>query len=368
MKIHLQAGRSTEIAAPENTALNTIFPGLISLPGGELLAIYTAGSDFESADQLPYYSYSSDAGQAWTPGKPLFPTINLPSGGCFSCCCKPTLYGERVVAVGYGFERVDQTLSLSDYATKHGRFPKCRNFVCFSDTGKGDWSRPRFIEHAWDGIETSGPALVDALGQLHFFGPPFVLRGQVQRGLNYISRDGGISWQEQSQYFEHPEIAPWETRACLLPNGRIWLVFWAYDLAKEKHLNNFLVYSDDNGQSWSKPIDSGIHCQAANLLALPDYPGQMLLVGAVREGSNPGIMLYQLNSVTGECLGAQPLLTLANMCNAAGKIEAQFASLRFGQPALLRLPDGDILLSYWSKLSQHYACHCQRFSLQLKSR
>ncbi len=366
MKIQLQAAGGAEIGPPSNPALNTIFPGLTFLPSGELLAVYTAGSDFESADQLPYYSYSSDAGQQWTTGKPLFPEIRLPSGGLFSCCCKPTLYGDRVLAVGYGFERDDLNLSLSDYATQYGRFPKCRNFVSFSDTGKGDWSSPLFIEHAWDGIETSGPAMLDSLGQLHFFGPPFVLRGQAQRGLNYVSRDGGKTWQEQSLYFEHPHIAPWETRACLLSNGRIWLVFWAYDLAKEKHLNNFLVYSDDNGQSWSEPIDSKIHCQAANLMALPDCPERMLFVGTVREGSNPGIMLYLLNSITGECLDSQPLLTLENMCNAAGKIEAQFASLRFGQPGLLLLPDRHLLLSYWAKINQRYACQWRKFSFRLQ--
>ena len=121
MNMHLQAGSSNEIGAPGNTTLNSFFPGVISLTGGELLAIYTAGSEFESADHRPYYSHSSDAGQHWTPGKPLFPTIPLPSGGRFSCGCKPTLYGDQVLAVGYGFERDDQTLSLSDYATKHGK-------------------------------------------------------------------------------------------------------------------------------------------------------------------------------------------------------------------------------------------------------
>jgi len=366
MKMQVQAGFRATMEAPENTSLNTIFPGVTSLPGGELLSIYTTGSDFESADQLPFYSLSNDAGQHWTAGNPLFQEIRLPSGGLFSCCCKPTVYGDRVIAVGYGFERDDLTLSLSDYATRYGRFPKCRNFVCFSETGKGAWNSPRFIEHAWDGIEISGPALTDALGQLHFFGPPFVLRGQVQRGLNYVSRDGGMSWQEQSQYFEHPDIAPWETRTCLLPNGRIWLVFWAYDLASEKHLNNILVYSDDNGQSWSEPLDSGIHCQAANLLALPEYPELMLFVGTVREGNNPGIVLHLLNGVTGECLDSQVLLTLENMCNAAGNIEVQFANLRFGQPGLLLLPDGDLLLSHWSKINQRYACQCRKFSFRLQ--
>lgn len=367
MKMHLESGIDGEIGNAETTRPQTVFPGVTRLPGGELLALYTAGTDFESADQLPFYTISQDAGRHWSAGTPIFPEIRLSDGGVFSCCAKPTVRADgSIIALGYGFEREDSALSLSDYATQHGCFPRCRNFACFSPAGEVAWSAPHFIEHGYAGIETSGPALVDSHGDLHFFGPPFVLRGHRQLGLAFISRNGGVSWEEQSRYFAHADIAPWETRSCLLANGRIWLVFWAYDLAAEKHLNNYLVCSDDGGRTWSSPFDSGIHCQAANLLALPEYPGYMLLIGTVREGEQPGLMLFLLESDTGKCVDAQSLLSLRNMANAVGEIEAQFASLRFGQPGLLQLPDGTLLLSYWCKSGERYSCRWRYVTLRLQ--
>lgn len=366
MRMHLTGDANGEIGSPAADRPHHLFPGLCALPGGGLLALYTAGNGFESADQLPYYAVSQDNGRQWSTGKPLFSTINLPGGGVFSCCAKAALRPDGgLLALGYGFEREEPTLSLSDYAARHGRFPRCRNFVCTSPAGALAWSSPRFVEHGYSGIETSGPPLADGQGNLLFFGPPFVLRQQSQRGLVFRSGDGGASWQEHGCYFTHPDIAPWETRGCRMPGGRLWLVFWAYDLRREKHLNNALVWSDDGGRSWSAPMDSGIHCQASCLLALPGYPGHMLLAGAVREGDQPGIRLYLLEAGSGRCLAEQTLLNLRHMANAAGGIETQFASLRFGQPGLLALDDGSLLLSYWSQVDGRYACRWQSLRLNL---
>jgi len=365
VKFRLRHGWDSELGAPENSNLHCMFPGLTRMANGDLLALYVAGSDFESSDQLPYATFSPDDGKTWLAGKQLFPEVALPSGGLFSCGCKPYCLDDKILALGYGFERHDLDIGLSEYAEKFGHFPKCRNFYCTSSDCGSSWSLPVYIEHEYKGIECSGPAILDALGQLHFFGPPFVLRGEKQRGLNFVAEPGTLNWQEQSCFFEHEHIAPWECRACLLPNGRIWLVFWAYDLANEKHLDNFLVYSDDHGRSWSNALDSGIACQAANLLALPEHEDYMLMVGTRREGARPGIMLYLLNSHNGECLAAEELLSMKGLCNKVGNIEAQFANLRFGQPSLTQLDKHDFLLCYWIKIDGKYRCKCHQFTMSL---
>ena len=85
MRMHLTGDANGEIGSPAADRPHHLFPGLCALPGGGLLALYTAGNGFESADQLPYYAVSQDNGRQWSTGKPLFSTINLPGGGVFSC-------------------------------------------------------------------------------------------------------------------------------------------------------------------------------------------------------------------------------------------------------------------------------------------
>ena len=265
------------------------FPGVARMPDGTLVVLYDDGESVDSVKHVMRIAFSRDNARSWQDGGAMYDQAALGLPHPFTENSKPTaIGGNELVSVGFGFERDEPSLGLAAYAEKHGHFPVGHNTVSHSMDGGRSWSVPSFLPHPYAALEFSGPALwCQAEETLLAFGPPFVLKGERQRGLCFASLDRGRTWQERGTFFESPSIAPWEVRSCrMAENGRIWLVLWAFDLAQQKHLNNHLVYSDDLGRTWSAPMDTGVRGQAANLF---EEDGILYLLYTKREGEAPGI-------------------------------------------------------------------------------
>ncbi len=342
-----------------------VFPGVAECGNGELVMTVVSGSSFESADQRVVVLRSQDYGRSWQEQGPLYDYDGFWKGSIFSDCCKPTaLGGGRMIAAGYGFERDEPALELSGYAAKYGHFPRCRNAVWHSEDGGRSWSTPQWIDHPYAGIEWSGPALAANNGRLLCFGPPFTLSGMDQSGLCFASDDGGVSWYELSTFLPAGTVAPWESRAMRLASGRLAVIFWAFDFAGERHLNNHLVYSDDNGATWSEPVDTGLRGQASNLI---EFDGAFGILQARREGEAPGIYLSSA-VFEGAKLHVGESVQLwdgSGKANCAGHIEQQFRNLKFGQPALQLLGNGEHLLSFWYCDGDRYRIKCVNLQFEL---
>lgn len=326
-----------------------IFPGLCRNTDGSLSLLAVCGSDFESSDQRLAIYKGNAAGTEWE----LLGNIGeiTKNGHRFTPTAKPTCLDDgSIVALGYGFECDKPELSISDYAAKFGHFPPVHDFVLFSHDGGKTYSAPQYFDTPEGGIEFSGPALPVG-NRLLAFGPPFNTNDSGQRGLCYESLDGGHTWHKKSTYFEGGTITAWETRSALLPDGRIVLVFWAFDLAAQKHLTNRIAVSADNGESW-KVFDTGIQGQAANLILFPDDTIGILY--SKREGENPGVYLAlsQLNDDSIAVKDTALLYDATHGANANGNILNQFANLKFGQPSIYRLADNTLLLLFWHRNAQ----------------
>lgn len=321
-----------------------MFPGLCVKPGGSLALLAVAGTAFESADQRTVVYTGSADGLTWQPHGDIGEVRS--NGHLFCTSAKPTaLPNGRIVALGYGFEREEPELSISGYAEKHGDFPKVRNYVQFSEDGGISYTPPKFLEHGYGGIEFSGPSLRLTDGRLLAFGSPFGLKAaEAQIGLCFESTDDGQSWHEKSVFHRSGSVTCWECRGTQLPDGRIAVVSWAFDLATQRHLTNCLALSADGAENWQS-LDTGLPGQAANLLPMGD--GTVGIVQARREGDHPGIYLTVWNLANAKPERTMLLYDVAGGANVAGKITDQFYNLKFGQPALHRLEDGTFLLVFW---------------------
>jgi len=360
MKFSITAEREVR----DETKPVSAFPGAALLPNGDILLLFSSGSAFESSDAELKAARSSDKGKNWAiEGNPAdFAGAGLTTP--FDAYAKPTVLPDgTIMAAGYGFFRDRPEMGLSDYAEKFGRFPRVGNFLLRSFDNGRKWTIPERIEHPYEGLELSGPVLTCRDGKLRFFAAPFVLSADLRPGYAFESGDNGHTWKESGIFFSMPGIAVWETRAAELSSGRIVLVVWAFDLNTQRSLNNYLIWSDDGGKTWSPPADTGLHGQAANFLLFGD---RLAVMQARREGDTQGICANTVTFSEAGTVETGPDCWLWNVHKTAGKsgnIRQQFSSLKFGQPSVLPLEENSYLLFFWQCLGEIYSIQVKHFSI-----
>lgn len=332
---------------PAARSRQATFPGLVVLPNGELLCLFVMGEAFEAANARTYVARSQDLGHSWQLQGLLYDQERLSWDYQFTDTYKPTLLCDgALVAVGYGFERRDPEKGIGDSET--GSFPPARNVVVFSHDFGRTWTYPEKIDVGSSlALELSGPAIRLSSGRLLAAGPPFTA-GIGQEGWTIRSDDKGRSWTHVSNYFATPtrSVAPWETRLCEMQPGRAVALFWAFDTAKNQHLPNHIAVSHDEGKTWSSPVDTGIQGQASSLMWLGGE--KVLSIHSHRKGET-GLYVRLINlsgdrwnTEAEQCIWGRAL----SQDTSQGIID-QFAALKFGQPSLVRLPNGQLLATFW---------------------
>ena len=142
-------------------------------------------------------------------------------------------------------------------------------------------------------------------------------------------------------------MAAWECRLCETAPGQVAVLFWAYDNKYQKNLNNHIVFSNDGGLTFGSAVDTGVRAQASNLIPLGE--GKILTIHAHRE--NPvGLWIREVNIGSGGFLIERELNLFSDeaMGSDVTDIRKQFGSLKFGQPSLLRLSNGQALAACWA--------------------
>ncbi len=327
------------------------FPGLTKLPSGELLATLLIGEAFESADGTTYFARSSDAGQSWSVEGKLYEATTLPVP--MSDCMKATVLADgSLLAMGYRFQRDDPEQSISLPVT--GGILPGEDIVAFSDDDGCTWTQPKPIPRSRPELyELSGPAVqlrsgsVVAIGALYKMPDGSNPSGQI--GVLVRSEDGGRTWDDSTVFFQTGagNLTPFEPRLAEMQDGRLVALVWAYDQAADRHYSNHVVVSEDDGHTWSQPIDTGVMGQASNLVWLG---GDRLLTIHAHRGDEIGIYVRVVDfasnnwRVTAETV----IYGQAARQTAEGQSAAEmFKSLRFGQPSLLALGDGEFLATHW---------------------
>jgi sialidase-1 len=166
-------------------------------------------------------------------------------------------------------------------------------------------------------------------------------------GVVLRSSDGGRTWNDQTLYFDHPSITPLEARLCQMADGRVVAIVWAFDEKRGASLNNHVVVSHDEGRTWSRPLDIGIAAQASNLWPLDGE--RLLSVHAHREAEPTGVFVRVVDFAGDRwrTVSEASVWDRASAMKVTG-FRDMGTNLRFGQPALLGLGDGEYLVYHWA--------------------
>ena len=330
--------------APLLVSRQAMFPGLVRLPDGELVAMFSIGQAFDAADTRAHVCRSSDNGRSWSTPVPVHDAGNAPLE---SETFKPLLLANgSVLAAGYVFVRPDALTPIVDPETL-AVLPLHNKFAHSLDGGRS-WSTPARFEVEGRGLELSGPCIQLGSGRIIGAAPPFHLGADGHSGWIIASDDNGHSWFKLSEFFAAPDgnVSAWESRLCEYAPGKVAVLFWAYDNRAGINLNNHLVLSEDGGQTFGAAVDTGIHGQASNLVALD---GETLLTIHAHREQPVGLVVRRIG-LSGEGITVLETLDLfANnaMASNSADIAQQFGSLKFGQPSLLPLGDGEYLAACW---------------------
>jgi sialidase-1 len=327
------------------------FPGIVELPSGELLMLFCIGQAFDAADTRIFVSRSSDAGTTWSPPVRLNDYERSPEE---SESYKPLLLKDgTLIAAGYAFVRPTPLTPVVDEKTM--TLLKLVNKISRSTDGGQTWSVPEYLDIGGQPLELSGPCIQLASGRIIGATTPFHLGKAGHAGWIIASDDLGLTWRKLSEFYRSAQgnVSTWECRLCEMAPGKVAVIFWAYDNAAGKNLNNHLVLSHDGGETFEPARDTGIHGQASNLLPLG---GEKLLTIHAHREAPVGLMVRRVDISDGGFKVEEELNLFKDetMGSNSADIKKQFGSLKFGQPSLLRLQSGEILAACWSfEQSQH---------------
>lgn len=326
-------------------------PGLAQLASGELIALFLLAEAFEAPNGTTFVARSADLGRTWRLQGPLYDKRIV--GFETTDTMKPTVLRDgSLVAVGYRFHRHDLEQPIAIEET--GGFLPGDNLVSFSSDDGRTWSVPKVIPRRYpEVLEMSGPCIQLHSGELAasagFYKMPDGSNPSGRFGVLLRSEDQGRTWDDSICFLRGGDITPWETRICQMPDGRLVIMIWAYDGIRDRHLSNRVTVSPDHGRSWSPLIDTGHMGQASSVISLQ---GNLLLTIHAHRGEDPGIYvrsvdfsgdawkLLEEKVIWGQAAGQQT--------REGQSMVEMFASLRFGQPSLLRLSNGDLLATHWS--------------------
>ncbi len=352
---------------PQLKSRQCVFPSIVQMDDGSLLAAMAIGEAFESVDALTHTLRSTDGGHTWSKPVPIFPHFaKIPRSDTIKLTY---LGGRRVLAFGYAFDRPNSDLPLGN--PDNGGMLDNRVLWAESTDGGIAWSDPKTIDCSYGApVEASAPLSVlrdgswatptagmpDWNGAMH--GPS---EGRLLR-----SYDQGRTWRDDVVCMRFPgrQVTCYEQRMCQLESGTLVVVGWNEDLATGERLNNHFTASLDGGRSFTPAAPTGIQGQASSVCALG---GERLLAlhALRRDTAQPGIYGYVVDfsertwKIMDQALLWQPDIPVSR----DGNMAEIFAFLKFGQPSAIRLQNGDMAMIHWAEVQGQRKVLLTRFAV-----
>lgn len=339
------------------------FTSLAPLANGHLLAGFQVGPDKNAATATIALARSVDGGRTWRPVDAAFPTQLDGVPGSLNCAEMIEVAPGRLLLFATWFDRRDPERPLFDPATSgilHSRLLVSRS----ADDG-ATWDAWRRVPTGGlRGCSLTGPVLRWQDGTLVVPFESYREFDDPEPGHHaawvVTSRDGGDTFGAPACTARHPadRVYYWDQRLCAgVEPGEFTALFWSHDLAARRDLPVHLrrCTLSGSGITGSPPAPLPITGQIAAPLQLPD--GRLLAFVVDRSG--PCEMTLWSSPDRGATWPGSDRLTVYVHDETAplsqGRDGIDFAAYwddmgrwTFGHPALLVLPHGRVLASWYA--------------------
>ncbi len=334
------------------------FPQIAVLPGGRWLfsgrAAHTKGGN---TGQHVVMSWSDDEGRTWShPQRPFAPPVLDGKPGQLRALALTALGGQRVLATLYWVDYSNPALPFFNEQTQG----LLDSRILFSESGDSGhtWSAPALMDTAPFHMPTpmTGPVLVfpdgERVCQFETNKSYDDTSPWVHSSALMFSRDGGRTWPRHTLVSRDPRIFYWDQRPQVLPDGRLFDLFWTYDNEASVYLNIHARESRDRGRTWSALWDTGVPGQPAPVVPLRD---ELLAMVYVDRTGAPAIRC-RVSTDDGRTWPASTQSSIhesplpSQTVRKVGMADAwsEMGKFSVGLPATAALPNGDLLVVYYA--------------------
>jgi sialidase-1 len=336
------------LRTPQTSASVAAAPRCALTSEGELVCTFIVQSELGSNDFVPILTRSHDGGLTWTEQGPLW------------------LHLQKTFSI-FGSVSRDVQGNLFFYGTQTPIDVPGETFWCEatqglkaneliwarSIDGGRSWSDPQPIPLPFPGsAEAPGAMCVARDGAWHACYSPYntfdpevvVPRNQV---VLVSSRDQGRTWQHRSMLrFHDPLATAAEAWVIELSDGRLLGACWNLNQRDGSDYPNAFAISHDSGRTWSPTCATGIMGQSCALAAKPD--GSVLFVYNQRKHGKIGVWLAVAQPTYDNFNALSNNIVWAAQSAPSQNEHSQWTQFTFGEPSVLLLEDGSILVIFWS--------------------
>ena len=172
-----------------------------------------------------------------------------------------------------------------------------------------------------------------------------------QKAAALFSSDQGRTWGQFTIVADDTtgKVLWWDQMSDILPDGRLYTMFWTHKYGTSDDLNNHWATSQDQGRTWSQPRPTNLRGQVCAPIALPD--GRVAAIYNYRHepqgihvALTEDLQTFDLdNELVVFDAGAEATLGQPDHENYL----AEHLLIGFGKPGGRLLPDGDLLTYFW---------------------
>jgi hypothetical protein len=334
-------------------------PSLTVLTDGTLLALYRAGTGKDTPDGHIELRRSIDGGNSWQPPEHPFPSPII-SGvvGSLRLAYITEIAKGQLIAAALWIDRGTYPGKPLFNGETEGCLPMSVLVADSADNGQ-TWSTWRVVPVPDD----IGPAsLTNTIVKL----PDGILALSIESNKHYLdagkwqqrvvmlfSADNGQNWSTpvNSGFDPSGRTFNWDQRAAVSPDGRLATFTWTYDSQEQRYRNIHRRISSDSGHSWSVAEDLGFADQAAHPAILPD--GRVVLAWVDRFGSQSirariAAGIAQPFDPASEVVIYEHNSAEATAIVDTGDLLETMGLWSFGLPYAEALPNGDVLVVYYA--------------------
>lgn len=332
-------------------------PNIVPLSDEEQICFYRIGSAFYSSDGRVARLRSTDGGCTWDTEGLVWDPRDDATPYSYGAPHATSLRDGTLVLIMH--RRDDADPDRPQFNADTGGLRQMDIVLTRSTDSGHTWSAPEKLELPAVNGTIDTPSQIIELNDGRWFLACEVWKSWDDasslhiKGFALFSDDQGKSWGNRVDF---PSASDSEkmyshSRYAQMLDGRIAALQWTQKVATAEDCDLHFVISDETGQVWSRPRPTGIMGQTSWLADLGD--GVLAATYTRRDRMQPGIMVV-LSENGGKTwdLDNQVMIWDAVGQEYLGvthkpSYPASHDNIAFGKPNTARLPNGDIISSWW---------------------